>query len=386
MKRGFAILIAVMLLNLADAKPYFMSFYGLNLNINVDDLPLMKLSTEVSQVEFNDFVLVVRNSPWDVAFDQLSAQADEILLDDFGRFNMYKKFVIGQGKGMNTAVIKGLVYVALRKDKLDAKLANNLSFMEIYIAMNAISDEGYSFLRDGKVYYSTNPTGGHPAQIQVLFDSINDNNVSKFDLNLKVIPKLGDKTKSRNLIYLSKNIVYKANVKYNEYYVNYLNDMPNLELGGQLLSAAVQNHMYKDLDDSIEVWTKTMNGTQKQNFLLSFVQFAFPYKADFDYRLREKRNTVVQSLADEFIDCEDKAVIFLFLVRRYTNTEGVLLFNKKEKHVNCALELPINAASYSFKYQGKKYTMAEPSFQGYKLSETDYNGSQILESKVIFKE
>ena len=98
MKRGFAILIAVMLLNLADAKPYFMSFYGLNLNINVDDLPLMKLSTEVSQVEFNDFVLVVRNSPWDVAFDQLSAQADEILLDDFGRFNMYKKFVIGQWK------------------------------------------------------------------------------------------------------------------------------------------------------------------------------------------------------------------------------------------------------------------------------------------------
>jgi len=200
------------------------------------------------------------------------------------------------------------------------------------------------------------------------------------------LPKIGIKIKRRNIDFYKKGRRYKSDMKYNEHYVDYLNDMPILLLSGHLLESAIENHLFATLDDSVKVWTDGMDKQEKQNFLLHMVQYAFPYKADSDYRKHEKRNTVAQSLADDFIDCEDKAVMFLFLAKRYTKTEGIMLYNKGETHVNCALEMPNNAIGYTFKYKGKKYLIAEPAFQGYDLAETDFTIQNILDSKIITTE
>ena len=307
-------------------------------------------------------------------------------LDDYGKFNLLKSFVLKHAKG-SMYTKKALVYAGLRMDGLDAKLAVKGGFMEIYINMKQHTDYGYSFVKEGKTYFSTNPSGVHPSSIRVLKDTFyKQSGLRAFSINLKQLPKIGVKLKRRPITFHKKGRKYSSELKYNEYYVEFLNDMPILQLGEHLLESAIENYLFTELDDSIAVWTKAMTKQQKQNFLLHMVQYAFPYKADGDYRKHEKRNTVAQSIADDFIDCEDKAVMYLFLVDRYTNTKGIMLYNKKKQHVNCALEMPKNAAGYSFKYKGKKYLIAEPAYQGYDLSETEFSQEDILNSKVFFTE
>jgi hypothetical protein len=137
------------------------------------------------------------------------------------------------------------------------------------------------------------------------------------------------------------------------------------------------------MNDSLVVWLKGKTYAEKLSFLLTLVQGAFPYKADRDYRSHEKRNCVEQTLADEFVDCEDKAALFCYLVNKYLYAETVLLYCKKATHVCCAIELPEKSPGYTFKYFGKPYLVCEPAFAGLKPGETSLSKDEILHLEIF---
>jgi hypothetical protein len=59
------------------------------------------------------------------------------------------------------------------------------------------------------------------------------------------------------------------------------------------------------------------------NLLLRFVQTAFDYQTDDDQFGREKYMFVEETLSYPHSDCEDRAILFSFLVRRLTGLEVV---------------------------------------------------------------
>ncbi|MDG1099375.1 MAG: hypothetical protein P8O20_08325 [Bacteroidia bacterium] len=362
-----------------------LNFYGEKVVLRTLSLNHPALKKGATDQDLKFFQSKLSKTNWAKLLLSLNAKADKMDLDDYGKFNLLKSFVLKYAQGSQYTK-KALVYAALRMDGLDAKLAVKEDFFEIYIRMKQPTDYGYSFRDEGKTYFSTNPSGVHPVNIQILRDTFYKNaGLRPFSINLKILPKIGIKIKKRPIRFYRKGLKYASTIKYNEHYVDYLNDMPILQLGGHLLEVAIENYLFSELDDSMAQWTKTMNTSDRQNFLLHMVQQAFSYKADIDYRKHEKRNTVAQSIADDFIDCEDKAVLYLFLAERYTNTRGIMLYNKDKKHVNCALEMPQNTAGYNFKYKSKKYLIAEPAFEGYDLSETDFSEEDILRSQVFLR-
>ena len=385
MLKYFAILLLIFVESV-HAMDLTLNFYGEKVVLQIHSLNHPKLKKGATDQDLRIFQSKLAKTNWAETFLNLNAKAGNMDLDDYGKFNLFKSFVLKYAEG-NVFTKKALVYAALRMDGLDAKLAVKEDFFEIYICMKQPTDYGYSFRNEGKTYFSTNPGGVHPEHIQILRDTFYENaGLRPFSINLKRLPKIGTKVKKRDIHFYRKGLEYVSTIKYNEHYVNYLNDMPMLRLGGHLLEAAIENYLFTELDDSVAQWTESMNAFEKQNFLLHMVQQAFSYKADIDYRKHEKRNTVAQSIADDFIDCEDKAVLYLFLADRYTDTKGIMLYSKDKKHVNCALEISQKSAGFSFRYKSKKYLIAEPAFEGYDLSETDFSPGDILRSQVFFME
>ena len=381
----YIVILLLMFVKTAHAMDLTLNFYGEKVMLPTLSLNHPILKKGATDQDLRIFQSKLAKTNWVEILLNLNAKAGKMDLDDYGKFNLLKSFVSKYAKG-NIYTKKALVYLALRMDGLDAKLAVKEDFFEIYICMKQFTDYGFSFKNEGKTYFSTNPGGVHPDHIQILRDTFYKiAGLRPFSINLKRIPKIGTRVKKRSIRFCRKGIKYGCTIKYNEHYVNYLNDMPILRLGSHLLEAAIENYLFTELDDSVAQWTGGMNTFEKQNFLLRMVQQAFPYRADIDYRKHEKRNTVAQSIADDFIDCEDKAVLFLFLADRYTHTNGIMLYNKERKHVNCALEMSQNSAGFSFRYKSKKYLIAEPAFEGYNLSETDFSPGDILRSQVFLR-
>jgi hypothetical protein len=72
----------------------------------------------------------------------------------------------------------------------------------------------------------------------------------------------------------------------------------------------------KESFDSIPLWLKGKTEYQKIDFLLTLVDQAFPHSGGDKI---EKENYVEQTMKDDFVDCEDRAAMFCYLVKEFTN-------------------------------------------------------------------
>jgi len=212
---------------------------------------------------------------------------------------------------------------------------------------------------------------------------LRDSGRSALELNMYHSPRLGKNMvfKPRPFVALGgEHVLYAC---YNRHIVNYLNDLPSFRIGSYLYTFPPADESLACIDDSVRVWLKGLSYNQSLSFLLEMVQNAFPYKADSAYRPREKRNFVDQTLADDFVDCEDKAAMFCFLANRYLSASTVLLYSRDRSHVACGIELPEKASNYNLRYNNKFYMICEPAFYGLKPGETELSPEDIRSLEIF---
>lgn len=160
---------------------------------------------------------------------------------------------------------------------------------------------------------------------------------------------------------------YKGNtisftVPYDRRLVEYMGTIPQSEF-----------ELYFDTDGSslvrhgllaeLKKYTATMGEEEAVNFLLTFVQKAFAYKTDQDQFGYEKYFFVEESLHFPYNDCEDRAVLFAWLVHELVGIKvvGVLY----PGHMTTAVELKHVSDTFStVTYQGSRWVIADPTYIG----------------------
>lgn len=95
--------------------------------------------------------------------------------------------------------------------------------------------------------------------------------------------------------------------------------------------------------------------------LLTFVQTAFEYKTDQDQFGREKWMMPEETLFYPYSDCDDRAILFAYLVRELTDLEVVGLLYPS--HLTTAILLP-GVPGDTITHNGKRYLAADPTFIG----------------------
>lgn len=166
----------------------------------------------------------------------------------------------------------------------------------------------------------------------------------------------------RPLAFEYKGKSIKMNVPYDRRLVEYLDSFPQTEFelyfdtdGSPLVRNGLLNELKK--------YTVSMSEEEKVDFLLAFVQKSFPYKTDNDQFGRERYLFVEESLHFPYNDCEDRSVLFAWLVRELAGLKVVGLLYPG--HMTTAVALKQNKADYStVTYHGKQYVIADPTYIG----------------------
>lgn len=159
-----------------------------------------------------------------------------------------------------------------------------------------------------------------------------------------------------------KGETIRLNVPYDRRLVEYMGSFPQSEFP-----------LYFDTDGSalvrggllaeLKKHTATMNEEEAVNFLLAFVQKAFAYKTDDDQFGREKYFFVEESLHFPYNDCEDRSVLFSWLVHELVGIKTVGLLYPG--HMTTAVALKQTRANFStVDYQGQRYVIADPTYIG----------------------
>jgi hypothetical protein len=140
-----------------------------------------------------------------------------------------------------------------------------------------------------------------------------------------------------------------------------LEDMPQIDLD-LIFSARVSREVEKDFQKSLEKVLSGKTEEEKVAYLLNFVQQSFAYQTDQEQFGREKYFFVEEVIHYPYSDCEDRSVLFTWLVRKLTGLRVVGL--EYDGHVAAAVRFnnPVNGDALDWK--GNRYVVCDPTYIG----------------------
>ena len=123
-------------------------------------------------------------------------------------------------------------------------------------------------------------------------------------------------------------------------------------------NAPMDSKTYKDLTLSLKKYINGKKASEAMNFVLHFVQKSFKYEQDNKQFGREKVMFAQETLFFEKSDCEDRAVLFSYLIKELFDISVVGV--KYKDHMATALYIPLDGDAVTS--GSRKFVIADPTY------------------------
>jgi len=130
------------------------------------------------------------------------------------------------------------------------------------------------------------------------------------------------------------------------------------------VNAAMENRILSSLTPLVQ----GRNEADAANILINFVQTAFQYQTDGQQFGYEKPFFVEELFYYPYSDCEDRAMLFSYLVRKLLGLDVVLL--DYPEHIATAVRFNGNVSGDYLMVNGRKYTVCDPTYIGASIGMT----------------
>ena len=164
---------------------------------------------------------------------------------------------------------------------------------------------------------------------------------------------------------------YSFQGELNQSLINYYRDLPSISFGEIYLNYHLSDLAYKQLIGDLKKAVKNMSTRQQLDFLLHFTQVVIPYQTDQALVGREKFAFAEEVLGNKAGDCEDKSILFAYLVKEVLQLPSLALVYIHQNHLNVAVA--VSGTQYNFIYNNQKYIVCEPSGPGLQAGENVYD-------------
>ena len=178
-----------------------------------------------------------------------------------------------------------------------------------------------------------------------------------FDLALASLPHLDEQPRTKRLQFRYRGEKIELAVAYDQNLVDFMQTYPQADYA-TYFNAPLSKHGRESLVRQLKPLLDGKQASTALNMLLFFVQNAFDYQRDDEQFGREKVMFAEETLYYSASDCEDRAVLFSYLVKELFGVDVVGL--KYKDHMATAIALPIKGDALSL---GKRrYVIADPTY------------------------
>ncbi len=291
--------------------------------------------------------------------EQLKDYRDSLKLNDWGFYLLAYNLADRLTSTKNDATM--LTWYFLTQSGYDTKVAFNNRDLFLF---TAIDHQVYqtSFLKEGnRRYFIMDPSGRkfNIGSIRTFRGSYPRSDTSMSYLMKDTI--FPDSTKDRVLTFNYRNKNYSLKTSYNQNKVAYYEYSPQTEFD-LYFKAPVEVHAKETLLTQLSPLVKGRSELDAVNFLLSFVQKSFAYQTDDQQFKREKPLFPEETLHYPYSDCEDRSIMFAYLVRNLLNLKVVAIHYPG--HLATAVLFHGNVSGDTVKYRGTTYVVTDPTYIG----------------------
>ena len=184
-------------------------------------------------------------------------------------------------------------------------------------------------------------------------------NPKALDVAVKRLPKLLADKKLRTVSFKWGKQQYRFKVLVQQSLVGYADKLPQQGIATYFAvkpNQDLENIFIPQLQTAVENMTKV----EAANFILRLVQKGFKYETDKQQFQHEKYMLVEQTLYYPASDCEDRSVLFVWLMKEVLGVEAIGL--DYPGHIATAVHLGNYSKGKQFRYRGKVWTVADPTY------------------------
>lgn len=295
----------------------------------------------------------------DVTLNALKTYQKAMNLNDWGFYLLAQKFAAKLEKDPNDTTM--LTWYLMLLSGYDTKVAYDDHALYLF---GSVGHKVYqtAFLKEGdKSYYILDPQGRKKSIGSVITFK---GGYPKSDRQLSYLMgdiRLPDSSQSRKLSFTYKGKPYSLSVEYNPNKVAFYQAAPQTEFG-LYFDADVEYRTKNSLLTKLEPMVAGKDELDAVNFLLRFVQTSFKYETDEQQFHREKPLFPEETLYYPASDCEDRSILFAYLVRNLLGLHVVALHYPG--HLATAVSFHGKVSGDSFVHNGRRYTVADPTYIG----------------------
>ncbi|MCW9025972.1 MAG: hypothetical protein OQJ77_01535, partial [Thiovulaceae bacterium] len=217
------------------------------------------------------------------------------------------------------------------------------------------STPNYSFSKN-KFYVVSNYAKGSVGRLYS-YEQNYPGSDKPLDLSLKNLPEFAQNIKSKKLGFKEAGKDFTVSFNYNQNIIDFMGTYPQADYD-TFFNAPLQEETYKQLAEAIKKHVDGKKMSEALNFVLHFVQKSFKYQMDNQQFGREKVMFAQETLYYDKSDCEDRAVLFSYLIKELFGV-GVVGVKYKD-HMATALYIPMDGDSV--KAGSKRFVIADPTY------------------------
>lgn len=343
----------------ANLRTAEFTYFNAPIKANYADDLRIPLGSQVSNAAISAWWEAVSRADYESCLEQAQTYHRTVNLNDWG----YAAFLYDLGEGIYAGSLNDanlFAWFMLVKSGYDARIGYSLDRIYLLLPSDQMVYEASYFTLGKKKYYLTSFKGEDP-KIGTLFiyEGSYPGADRPIDLKVAVSPDIQKADGQKTLNFDWKGAQYSVPVRYNRDAVSYFEYYPQTDLG-----------VYFDASPSAEARQSLLTGlkpiiagkseAEAVNVILRFVQTAFPYQTDQQQFGREKYFFPEETLYYAYSDCEDRAVLFAYLVRNLTGLEVIGL--DYPGHVAAAVRFSNDLGGDSVTYEGQKYLICDPTY------------------------
>jgi len=336
-----------------------MDFYGRALEIPRLDLDGVRLAGRIDEKVISGFWETMSGLPHDDLLTHAATLAEDLHLNDWGRLLLLNGIAHGQFEDRNLIVLATWFY--LLKSGYDARIG----FWEgrVYLMLPAEQKiYGHTnFTLEGCRYYVVEPGGGaSKPQKLMIFEGDYPGARRALDLRLAELPRVGNDPYSRELRFAFAGKDYAFDLRYDNRAIEFLASFPLTDLD-VYFTAPISGDLSRTLLGALRPALDGLSIRESVDLLLRLVQTGFAYKTDGDQFGREKYMFPEELLFFPYSDCEDRSVLFHYLVETLLGLDVVGL--AYPGHVATAVDFQrTQVGGDALTYDNRRYVICDPTY------------------------
>lgn len=356
-RKIFLLVILVLWIKSVDAASVEIIFYSEKVKIEYDNSICIKYKIKPNDENVQGFYELMEKTKFNVLQENLDSIKNTLLLNDWLYYILINKTVDEIFKKESENFRKLFCWYVLNKSGYLATIIYRASY-EISVNSNDKIFETSEFSYKNKRYINLTQIENIPTSPKELnhlkFFPNKTGKLFNFSISLPMLNDDSVFSKKVEIIIRGKKEIFEYKLSRN--IVEIMKGYPQLKTEEYFKvppSSLLYNSLFAQLKENI----KGMDTTDIVRYLMSYVRLSSVAKDNKEIFGYSKPMIIEESVYYEYGDCDDKSVLFYFLIKELIGVPVIVL--RYPKHVNVAVKLG-SIYGKPYEYKGLKYSVCEP--------------------------